>query len=444
MSYSFPILTNAEILACLSELDVPLSEVELTKPGYEIARPMYESITVLLCGVSREEMQTPAFNAIASLGDFPELHEESLANLAFVRNLVKLLEASGVSDFSLKDIYKPDYTRLRRNLSAIINFAKFREEKLATYVELQEEAEATLEKKAALDAKAAELRAEIARIRASHQAEASQTAEVLEAAENLRTQVADAQKNRETLEAANETTRSSIAALADKTNAAKDELSRHEARKAFLQDSVVTSPDKLTREISDLENAIERERTSVGELDKTLRNLNHKGDLYAKASREIGKCVKLMEEAESEIKKHKEVSRSVKSIQAKLGENEEEVFKLTAAANHMKRQESALSERLTRLGKQGNLKKESAASALNEAKADLTSVESDVGMSASKLEEYEAHVRKTTSMIRELQASHEAEASKILEQYHQLRQQVKDYNASLIGSFASGDNALTA
>ncbi|XRB19443.1 kinetochore protein Nuf2 [Pseudoscourfieldia marina] len=444
MSYSFPILTNAEILACLSELDVPLSEVELTKPGYEIARPMYESITVLLCGVSREEMQTPAFNAIASLGDFPELHEESLANLAFVRNLVKLLEASGVSDFSLKDIYKPDYTRLRRNLSAIINFAKFREEKLATYVELQEEAEATLEKKAALDAKAAELRAEIARIRASHQAEASQTAEVLEAAENLRTQVADAQKNRETLEAANETTRNSIAALADKTNVAKDELSRHEARKAFLQDSVVTSPDKLTREISDLENAIERERTSVGELDKTLRNLNHKGDLYAKASREIGKCVKLMEEAESEIGKHKEVSRSVKAIQVKLGENEEEVFKLTAAANHMKRQESALSERLTRLGKQGNLKKESAASALNEAKADLASVESDVGMSASKLEEYEAHVRKTTSMIRELQASHEAEASKILEQYHQLRQQVKDYNASLIGSFASGDNALTA
>jgi hypothetical protein len=40
----------------------------------------------------------------------------------------------GVHDgYSLKDLVRPDPARVRRNLSAVINFHKFREERLATY-----------------------------------------------------------------------------------------------------------------------------------------------------------------------------------------------------------------------------------------------------------------------------------------------------------------------
>ena len=50
-----------------------------------------------------------------------------------------------------QDICKPDPARLRRNLSGIINFAKFREEKLAPYAEVQEEADALLDEAARLE-----------------------------------------------------------------------------------------------------------------------------------------------------------------------------------------------------------------------------------------------------------------------------------------------------
>lgn len=56
-----------------------------------------------------------------------------------------------------QDICKPDPGRLRRNLSAIINFAKFREEKLAPYVEAQEAADALLDAQAVLDERHAQL-----------------------------------------------------------------------------------------------------------------------------------------------------------------------------------------------------------------------------------------------------------------------------------------------
>jgi len=41
----------------------------------------------------------------------------------------------------LQDIYKPESNRLRRNMSALVNLAKFREEKLADYMEGQRTAE---------------------------------------------------------------------------------------------------------------------------------------------------------------------------------------------------------------------------------------------------------------------------------------------------------------
>ena len=51
----------------------------------------------------------------------------------------------------LQDLYRPDANRLRRNLSGIINFAKFREEKLVPYTDLQESVEHLLEETAGLE-----------------------------------------------------------------------------------------------------------------------------------------------------------------------------------------------------------------------------------------------------------------------------------------------------
>ena len=67
--------------------------------------------------------------------DYPELYDEAIPNLAFIRAMQDLARGAGLEDFSLKDVFKPEYGRTRRNLSAIINFAKFREERLIEYEE---------------------------------------------------------------------------------------------------------------------------------------------------------------------------------------------------------------------------------------------------------------------------------------------------------------------
>ena len=86
------------------------------------------------------------------------------------RLVVRAEDSPEVPEF-LKDLMKPEYTRTRRNISAVINFAKFREEKVADYEETQAEHDAADKRLADAKKRNAELKAEIARIQAERDEE---------------------------------------------------------------------------------------------------------------------------------------------------------------------------------------------------------------------------------------------------------------------------------
>lgn len=148
--YSFPVLENDELLPCLEEMELPLSAADLGKPTFEIVRPLFENVLTTLTGVTREELMQPVFTAIDAF-EFPELHDESIPCLNFFRQMHRLLLNTGVKDFNLRDIYKPESLRLRRQLSAVVNFAKFREEKLVAYADMQAKLEAMLDERKHLE-----------------------------------------------------------------------------------------------------------------------------------------------------------------------------------------------------------------------------------------------------------------------------------------------------
>ncbi len=49
----------------------------------------------------REELQQPVFAAIDVL-EFPELHDESIPFMAFMTNVMRLMAAAGVRDFTMQ------------------------------------------------------------------------------------------------------------------------------------------------------------------------------------------------------------------------------------------------------------------------------------------------------------------------------------------------------
>ena len=82
--YSFPILDKEEILQCMSELRVPLTEAELDEPNPEVVRRAYTTVVELFLGVTPEELNQPKFAGLEEL-PYPELHEDSVPTLALFR-----------------------------------------------------------------------------------------------------------------------------------------------------------------------------------------------------------------------------------------------------------------------------------------------------------------------------------------------------------------------
>ena len=135
--FSFPLLKPPDILQCLYELEIRMSEEELNQcdKHRESVRRVFEQLMEMCIGVTKEELAQPAFSGLQSL-NYPELHEDSVSELAHFRAIHRMMAACGVHDFSVMDMLAPNHKRLKRQLSAVINFAKFREERIGLYAQL--------------------------------------------------------------------------------------------------------------------------------------------------------------------------------------------------------------------------------------------------------------------------------------------------------------------
>ena len=131
-TYSFPMLKANEIFALLHNMKIPVSEDDIRKCDSAAIRRIYEAFIESLMGVTKEEMSQPAFSGLSAL-NYPELHEDSIPELTFYRCAAKLMTTCGIHDFCMKDILAPTHKRLRRHLSAMLNFGRFRDERLEAF-----------------------------------------------------------------------------------------------------------------------------------------------------------------------------------------------------------------------------------------------------------------------------------------------------------------------
>ena len=81
--YSFPMLPPREICATCAELAINVVEDDLTNPAGWKVKQIYEQLIELLLNQRREDM-LPSLNGMAEL-EFPELHEESVPMIAFLK-----------------------------------------------------------------------------------------------------------------------------------------------------------------------------------------------------------------------------------------------------------------------------------------------------------------------------------------------------------------------
>jgi kinetochore protein Nuf2 len=379
--YSFPTLENREILECMSELGCSLSEEQLTKPTPDHIMRVMEQLLDLFMGFSADDNAQIKFSGM-DVFDHPEIHEFSVGQLAFHRSVIKLMRASGVYDFELKDISMPQHARIRKLFSAVINFAKFREEKVATFENFVESTEALQNQKADVDMRFEQLTEQLNQLRAQRKQEEVIIDELQVENEKMEEQIRTLNHEQSSLKTKIHETKQVRQELSDKRDSDQFVILNLRAEIAKLQNLVVRSPERVKKEIAEMSNVYESDHEILRDMDSKLQTLRTKVDGLNKTEKvlpllltracvckmmlsllpldragaclrhmlhkrkclrlcrlqDVSKVIKLLKDVEENMGKLKGASKEVKRLQGSTEEAEDQIRDLSAQEASLQRQ----------------------------------------------------------------------------------------------------------
>jgi kinetochore protein Nuf2 len=354
-AFSFPPLSTNEIILCLHELSIPITEDELNNPDKykDQVRRIFELLAEMVTGITREEMAQPAFSGLSQL-NYPELHEESVPQINSFRACQKMMEVCCIQDFTLKDLMTPSAKRFRRQLSGIINFAKFRAERLGLLHDLTTQREAVLSALNRSKLNNDTLNSRLAALR-------EQTLEESKLIEDTENDIKVAETEISELNIKQAEIRDEIADLKVIRHQIKDSISSRAkqleeatATKKKLQGQIVNSPERFRKQIHDSADALQQEQHEMRQLERKSRELTawlvQLDDAHAAATA----ALEAMQEVKAEVDAQKEAMGYVDE-QKELAASKREALKtITQNAQHATRQLAKGEEKLAAIRKQAD------------------------------------------------------------------------------------------
>ncbi|QLL34391.1 hypothetical protein HG536_0G02520 [Torulaspora globosa] len=130
----FPLLDTLELATCLQSCDFSLAtEDNIARPTSQFVITLYKQIIDSFMGISPDYLPGNGKRKIeeSEPGYGEETgFSESMQVLVLNKICYRFFQNIGVADFNLTDLYRPDAHRTKRILSAVVNYARFREERM--------------------------------------------------------------------------------------------------------------------------------------------------------------------------------------------------------------------------------------------------------------------------------------------------------------------------
>ena len=276
----------------------------------------------------------------------------------FYQQLVRLMAEVGVEDFSIRDLIKPDAQHVRRILSAVINFAKFREERMHVFDAHGQKAEEYATRHHALIGQLHDLSARTAALKLQREEEGPLIQKSKEGNHSLTSDLRELKKQQTTL--TNE-----IDALKREKNELTEKLTNNQfiinntcQESVKIKSRIVTSPEKLKTALGEMSASLANEKASVADLERKGRNMQERIDAVTFIEGEITTCIRLMEECEVEIGRLEQERGAVVKGNDGKERAEIEVREVDVREQQLHRQLANAEDKLTRVQRQATSKRE--------------------------------------------------------------------------------------
>ncbi|EDK36745.2 hypothetical protein PGUG_00843 [Meyerozyma guilliermondii ATCC 6260] len=374
----FNLLDFREISICLQSCDFTASEELVSRPTSQYIRTLLEQILDTFMCISSENIQKGVKNVIRedraankspANGSTQEEDDENndpddaastLALISLHRGATEFLHTCGINDFTLMDIMRPEPQRIRRILSAIVNYARFREENSVECEKLVSLSESNLEKIRAAKAENNRLQNEISTVEqklasgAETQAKKASLKQINAYNSKLEEELKKLKRLQEELTLSYNQYRDEKGRLIEKLE------DQHylilEAKKDIdkLKSYMHTDFDILNKVIEDLRSNLNEYQQAASSQEQRNRNINISIEAFQIIEQNIKNLFKILEEVSNdlarqnriaeELNKHQdmleekkqeshEYGRQISALQRKINVNEEKTQKLREGFN---------------------------------------------------------------------------------------------------------------
>lgn len=354
---TFPLLRTGELVASLVDIGLPVSADDVDRPTASKVVPLYSWFLNALTQLTLEDVMVAAQLTLDNMAANPDLPTELLRETVYVgalhATLNQVMQWACLDDFSVKDIRDPQPARLRRILSALLNFYLFEQDQMPRLAHLEESSEELAKEEHDYERKMVELQDAIERKkcvlpiminilrswvntpltrdrRAALDLSSQQAAEIEEKNASTRHSLLEKRSQASALSNGIESTKHDRSALQSKVEDLSQSLSTLDLDINRLRSRIVQSPGRVKAVITDLSHNVASMKEDIathesrgrdhalrisvlrayeGQISAVLAVLAEWESELQRASVEHGKIVKLTElrESQSELLKNREL-----------------------------------------------------------------------------------------------------------------------------------------
>ena len=351
--FAFPVLKVAGIAQCLHDIGISVTDDELLNPEKNLdqIKFIFEQLAELCTGITREEMAQPAFLGLNSL-NYPELHDDSVPRLNSFRACGKMMELCGIQDFTLKDFITPTAKRVRRQLSGIINFAKFRGEKQNILTDLSVTRDDLVHKLNVKRTTNESLNSRLVLLREQTAEEAKIISQLEASCNDIENKITAYNERQAVIREESGEAKSSNYKLKDTIAATALQLEELHALKKKLGSQLVNSPERFRKQIVDVGQSLQAEQKDAKAAERKVRELSAWLSNVEEAQIEVNSALEAVYEVKGEAERQRATTAELDSQRAAATMNRSLMSELEQTVQQVIRQSARAEDKLVHLRKQ--------------------------------------------------------------------------------------------
>lgn len=355
---AFMRLPDKEIVGCITDIGIPFTVADLSKPNPVQVQMIFEWFAELLLNATRDTVE-PAMRAAAEdiCGDYTDVIPPDTRNLmGFYISLRRLLMECGINDFSFMDLYKPTRERLVKIFSYLINFVRFRESQTQVIDEHFDKAEKTKARIESLYQDNQDMEGRLNEMKRNRKTMEVQVREKTARNEELKKNLLELRRNQERVAVRLEEAKDKKGELAQRLEQKTAEKLHLKQESAKLRPYTHQSPTALQNSLTELSTTLNADKSQIESLERRARALQTSTDSFTVVAADVASCIKTLDEIADELAKEDEENKKNARQRDTLTDRGNNAKQIEREQHLLQRQLSKWNERTEKLRDQSREK----------------------------------------------------------------------------------------